>query len=129
MSERSAIPVLVCDDIEASHDHLVATFGFEPGGFHRDPHGTVVHGEVQWGDTTFWLHRVVGDMGLLTPDMAGSATGGMSVLVDDVDEHHRRALEAGADVRREPTDQPYGLREYEARDLDGHRWWFSQPLS
>ena len=23
--------------------------------------------------------------------------------------------------------QPYGQREYGARDLEGHRWWFGAP--
>jgi hypothetical protein len=23
---------------------------------------------------------------------------------------------------------PYGQREYGARDLEGHRWWFASPL-
>jgi uncharacterized glyoxalase superfamily protein PhnB len=31
-------------------------------------------------------------------------------------------------VEREPRDQPYGQREYSARDPEGHRWWFASPL-
>ena len=27
----------------------------------------------------------------------------------------------------EPQDTPYGQREYEAIDIEGHRWWFSMP--
>jgi uncharacterized glyoxalase superfamily protein PhnB len=26
-----------------------------------------------------------------------------------------------------PVDQPYGQREYGARDSEGHRWWFTTP--
>jgi len=29
----------------------------------------------------------------------------------------------------QPIDQPYGRREYGARDLEGHRWWFGTPTA
>jgi hypothetical protein len=31
-------------------------------------------------------------------------------------------------IESEPLDQPYGLREYGARDLEGHRFWFGSPV-
>jgi MerR family transcriptional regulator, thiopeptide resistance regulator len=40
-------------------------------------------------------------------------------MVDDVDAHHTRAAEAGAEIVYPPTDQPYGFREYSARDPEG----------
>lgn len=46
------------------------------------------------------------------------------VSVDDADAHHARALRAGADILKEPVDQPYGVREYGARDLEGQLWYF-----
>ena len=52
----------------------------------------------------------------------------MGVRVDDVDAHYARARAAGASIDGEPQDMPYGLREYGARDLEGHRWWFSSPV-
>jgi uncharacterized glyoxalase superfamily protein PhnB len=27
------------------------------------------------------------------------------------------------------VNQPYGQREYGARDLEGHRWWFGAPVN
>ena len=56
------------------------------------------------------------------------ASGGLVVHVDDVDAHCRRASAAGAKIETEPQNQPYGQREYEARDLEGHRWWFATPV-
>lgn len=49
----------------------------------------------------------------------GAATGTTAVMVEDVDAHHARAVEAGADIVYPPTDQPYGFREYSARDPEG----------
>jgi len=39
-----------------------------------------------------------------------------------------RAETFGAKIDSEPTDQPYGQREYGVRDAEGHRWWFASPL-
>jgi len=117
------IPLLVYEDIPAAHDFLVKAFGFESGGVMRNAEGQPVHGEVRAGDTTIWLHRVAPEHGL-----ASTLTGsGLVVHVDDVDAHFKHAKAAGVRTDSEPVDQPYGQREYGARDLEGHRWWFATP--
>ena len=40
----------------------------------------------------------------------------------------RQACVAGAEIEHEPQDQPYGVREYSVRDLEGRRWAFVTPL-
>jgi uncharacterized glyoxalase superfamily protein PhnB len=57
----------------------------------------------------------------------GMASSGLVVHVADVDEHYRHARAAGAHIDSEPVDMPYGQREYGARDIEGHRWWFFTP--
>ncbi|MGN6696072.1 MAG: VOC family protein [Aquihabitans sp.] len=49
-------------------------------------------------------------------------------LLDGVDEHCEHARAAGARIIAEPTDQFYGDRVYQALDLEGHRWSFSQTV-
>jgi uncharacterized glyoxalase superfamily protein PhnB len=49
-------------------------------------------------------------------------------MVDDVDAHHRHAVEQGATIVYGPVDQPYGYREYSARDLEGGLWSFMKEL-
>jgi Uncharacterized protein conserved in bacteria len=119
------IPLLVYKDIAAAHNFLVKAFGFDEGTVDRDPDGQPVHGEVHAGDMTIWLHRVTADHGL---DSTATASGGLVVHVDDVNAHYQRARAAGAKIETEPQDQPYGQREYEARDPEGHRWWFATPV-
>jgi uncharacterized glyoxalase superfamily protein PhnB len=51
------------------------------------------------------------------------------VKVDDVDAHHERARRHGAVTLGEPTDHPYGERQYSAVDLAGHRWTFTQAIA
>jgi MerR family transcriptional regulator, thiopeptide resistance regulator len=123
------IPVLTYQDIQAAHDFLVQAFGFTAGGVHRSPEGQAVHGEVRAGDVSIWLHRVTAEHQLDSPRAADVANSGLVVQVDDVDAHYARARSAGARIDGEPVDQPYGQREYGARDPEGHRWWFMMPLA
>jgi MerR family transcriptional regulator, thiopeptide resistance regulator len=123
------IPVLTYQDIAAAHDFLVQAFGFVAGGVERTPEGHAVHGEVRAGDATIWLHRVIAEHHLDSPVAADVANSGLFVYVDDVDAHYQRARSAGARIDSEPVNQPYGQREYGARDLEGHRWWFATPVS
>jgi len=123
------IPLLVYEDIEAAHAFLVEAFGFSPGRLDRDQDGRFTHGEVSAGAQVIWLHRVAIDHELVSASAQPAASGGLVVHVEDVDAHFDRARAAGARTSAAPTDQPYGRREYEARDLEGHRWWFGTPIS
>jgi len=85
----------------------------------------VVHGEVRVGESAIWLHRVLAEAQLDSPRSSDVANSGLVVYVDDVDAHCKQARAAGARIDSDPVDQPYGQREYGARDLEGHRWWFA----
>jgi uncharacterized glyoxalase superfamily protein PhnB len=122
------IALLVYEDIAAAHDFLVAAFGFESGGLHRDAAGRVVHGEVRAGEFAIWLHRVTAEHCLATPKSLPANSSGLVIQVDDVDAHYEYARTHGADVEKPPEDRPYGQREYGVADLEGHRWWFASPL-
>jgi uncharacterized glyoxalase superfamily protein PhnB len=125
---QRVIALLVYEDIAAAHDFLVEAFGFTPGSVERDARGAAVHGEVRAGELVIWLHRAAAESQLASPRALPAASSGIVVHVDDVDAHYRQARARGARVESEPTDQPYGQREYGARDPEGHRWWFATPL-
>src|SRR5687768_15785656 len=120
------IPLLVYSDIQAAHDFLVKAFGFESGGVQRDATGQAVHGEVRAGTAAIWLHRVTAEHQLAS---TGAANSGLVVFVDDVDAHYERARASGSQIDSAPQDMPYGQREYGARDIEGHCWWFAAPLN
>jgi MerR family transcriptional regulator, thiopeptide resistance regulator len=124
---QTITPVLVYEDIKAAHDFLVDAFGLEPGGVTVGSDDRPVHGEVRVGGAAIWLHRVSPEHELSAASALATQSGGLAVLVDDVDAHHQHARAAGARIDTGPTDQPYGRREYGARDLEGHRWWFGTP--
>ncbi|MEJ7583424.1 MAG: MerR family transcriptional regulator [Acidimicrobiales bacterium] len=122
------ISILVYSDLEAAHEFLVRVFGLGVGQLTRDDEGRVVHGEIQAGDGVLWLHPEKPESGLASPRSLGAVTASVAVMVDDVDAHFRHAAEHGAVIEYEPVDQPYGYREYSARDDEGHLWSFMRSL-
>lgn len=125
MGAQNVVPLLIYEDIAAVQDFLVTAFGFERGILERDGEGRVVHGEVSMGGTGIWLHRATAAHGLASPRALSAVSCGLVVLVPDVDAHFERARAAGAQIDREPEDQPYDQREYAARDPEGGRWYFA----
>jgi len=122
------IATLVYRDVAAALEHLTTVFGLGPGGLTTDPDGVVVHGEVEVGSGSVWLHPESPDFNLASPMTHDSSTATMVVIVDDVDKHHALAVANGATVRYAPVDQPYGYREYGAVDVEGHLWSFMKAL-
>jgi uncharacterized glyoxalase superfamily protein PhnB len=122
------ISVLVYADLDAAFEYLVRVFRLGPGRLTRDGQGRAVHGELQAGDGVVWLHPEQQELGLASPRTLGAATASVAVMVDDVDAHFRHAARQGAPIDYEPMDQPYGYREYGARDCDGGLWAFMKPL-
>ena len=103
-------------------------FGLGPGELTLDADGCAVHGELEAGNGVVWLHPESPTFGLASPRTVGTATATMAVMVDDVDAHHRRTVERGGTIAYPPVDQPYGYREYGARDAEGGLWSFMRPL-
>lgn len=124
---HSTTALLVYDDPAAAQDYLVRVFGLAAGPVHRDGNGRAVHAEVRAGDQVIWLHPAGEDF--QSPRALGAATGMTVIAVDDADAHHARSLEVGAEIIEDPIDQDYGVREYGARDLEGHLWFFHSPLA
>jgi PhnB protein len=135
---NSAVPMLSYEDVGAAIDWLTLAFGFEESGDRfSDDEGRVTHAELSLDGATVFL-------GWPGPDYRGPkrlaeqnervarllATpwvfDGVQVKVSDLDAHYERAREGGAEILREPEDQPFG-RLYSAADLEGHRWMFMQP--
>lgn len=122
------LTLLVYRDIELAQRHLVDVLGLGEGELSRDADGRIVHGEVFAGDGVIWMHPESVEFRLASPVSSGTASHCMAVDVDDVEAHHRRSAAAGAEIVYGPTDMPYGVREYAARDREGGLWSFMQPL-
>ncbi|MFC0528382.1 VOC family protein [Phytohabitans kaempferiae] len=117
---RSIYPTFRYTDAKAAIDWLVTAFGFEVTTVHEAPDGTVAHAELTYATGMIMIgQRKDAPAGI--PDADDWR---VYVAVDDVDAHHARAVAAGAEVVMPLTDQPYGSREYGARDIEGNPWSF-----
>jgi uncharacterized glyoxalase superfamily protein PhnB len=122
---QSLYPVFRYRDPDAAVDWLGQAFGCEERVVYRDDDDGFRHGELRLEGNLVMvgLADEAGWLGGEEPRPLGS-TGSVYVAVDDVDAHHARARTAGAKIVRELVDQPYGSREYSARDLEGNLWSF-----
>ena len=119
--------LLMVTDLDASTAFYRDVVGLDPD--------AVEEGNVEFatGDCTLVLEsdfdrNVLDAFGL---DEPGDDRGGgviVAVEVDDVDAVHRRADEAGVDVRMEPTDVDWGRRMALLADPDGYVVEVSAPL-
>jgi PhnB protein len=118
-------PYLLYEDGAAAIEFLTNAFGFEEHTRVEDA-GVVNHAELRLGDDTVMLGQPGEDY--RSPKHAGHYNALVHVYVDDVDAHFERAKAAGAEILQEPTDQEYGDRRYDAKDLEGHFWSFATAL-
>lgn len=124
---HSITGLLVYDDVDAAHDYIVRVFGLATGHIERDPEGSAGYREVRAGDQVIGLHRSHSNE-FRSPRSVGAVTGMTVIAVDDADAHCSRSVDAGAEIVQELVDQPYGIREYGARDPEGQLWYFHSPL-
>jgi uncharacterized glyoxalase superfamily protein PhnB len=122
---QTVTPYLLYEDAGAAVEWLAKAFGFREA--ERIEHeGVVAHAELDVGDgSRIFLGGPGGDY--RNPKAVGR-TSLVYVYVEDVDAHHARAKDAGAEIVEEPHDEPYGDRRYAAEDPEGHVWYFATPL-
>lgn len=114
MNVGPIVPEIPYDDTRGAAAWLVRAFGFQEKlriGSHR-------------------IQMRVGDEGGFVVVERRSEDGVCRTMVpvSDAREHCMRARAAGAVIVQEPTDRPYGERQYTARDIGGHLWTFSQTV-
>ena len=117
----TVIPVLTYPDVRAAVSWLGQAFDFTERVRIGDSHRS----QLSVGDGAV----IVADDGSeRRPPSGDGVTHSVMVRVDDVPAHCAQARRAGARIVMEPTDFPFGERQYTAEDLAGHRWTFSQTL-
>lgn len=114
-------PALHYRDPEAALEWLKRAFGFEEKAIYRADDGHIQHVELRLGDGLVMFGGLPAD-----ESRPGAAQPPVTIyaVVSDPDGHYERARLAGAEIVRELADQPYGSREYGARDLEGNVWSF-----
>ena|SRR5579884_3116541 len=118
----TVIPELVYPDVRAAVAWLTQAFGFTE----RVRIGEDHRSQLRFGDGALIVADVRGDR---RPPRPGEATHAVMVRVEDARAHCERARAHGARILMQPTDFPYGERQYNAEDPYGHRWTFTQTLA
>jgi len=110
-------------DAKAAVKQLTEAFGFTELAVYENEDGLVAHAELVQGNGAVMLGSR-GTGSAYDKLMKDAGPTGVYVVVDDVDAHHRHAVEHGAEILMPPTDQDYGSRDYMARDVEGNVWSF-----
>jgi uncharacterized glyoxalase superfamily protein PhnB len=115
---------------------LEAAFGFETTTLVTEPNGRVGYSEMSFHGGQVSINSeftgdIIGGVRMVSPlELDGRCTQFIRVHIPEgIDEHYKRARDAGARITQEPQDQFYGERTYRALDLEGHVWNFAQPIA
>jgi uncharacterized glyoxalase superfamily protein PhnB len=114
------IPTLRYDDARAAITWLVDTLGFTPSFVTPETGEKVGHAQLRWGNGMVMLaSKTDGGDGRLAVEQGPSW---VYVVVDDIDAHHARAVERGAEILQPLTEEGYGGKGYSVRDPEGNVW-------
>jgi uncharacterized glyoxalase superfamily protein PhnB len=86
------------------------------------PGGSVMHAELNIGDSVVMLGEEAKERGALSPQSIGGSPVSLLIYVEDVDASFARADKAGCTVQMPPTDMFWGDRYGQLVDPFGHRW-------
>jgi PhnB protein len=88
------------------------------------PGGTIAHAEIEIGDSVVIVEDEDPQRGTKAPRPGGAASSAswLFIYVDDVDSVIKRAVDLGATMQRQASDQFYGDRDGHIVDPFGHGW-------
>jgi predicted enzyme related to lactoylglutathione lyase len=103
------VPILNVKDFAVSMEYYVNQLGFSKKWDWGDPpsFGCVARGKIEI---------------FLSEGGQGQAGTWISIFVADVDALHEEYKKSGAILRQSPTNMPWGVREMNVQDPDGHRF-------
>jgi uncharacterized glyoxalase superfamily protein PhnB len=117
---RTVTPYLVVADADLELVFLKAAFGGVETQCHRNSDNSVMHAEIQIGDSLVML----GQAG----DQWKALNAALYLWVQNVDGTYAKALQAGAQSQSPPEDKPYGHRNAGVVDRNGITWWIGAPV-
>ena len=122
---QALTPSIVVSDARRAMDWYVEVLGAQRRGeLYVNADGTIGHAEVAIGDAVLMFSEASGlwpEVPVRAPDSPATFSHSLHLDVNDVDAATERARRGGAQVEREPADQPYG-RSSVIVDPFGHRW-------
>ncbi len=117
---RTITPYLVVQDADAAMKFLKEGFGATEASCERKADKTVMHAEMQVGNSLIMLGQA--------HEIGQALKAALYVWVPDVDATYAQALQAGAASLSAPEDKPYGHRNAGVVDQNGITWWIGSPI-
>ena len=109
-----AAPVLVVQDVLLSVEHYRDALGFKI--------------EFTYGDPTFYAgverDNVIIHLQAASETKRRPGHGAINIFVTEVDALYAELKSRGAQTLGEPKDYPYGMRDFDVRDIDGNQLCF-----
>ena len=117
---HTVTPYIVVEDAAGLIDFMGKAFGGKERMRMDGEDGTIMHAEVEIGDSVIMIGGASGEF--------SPKTAMLHLYVPDVDALYQQAINAGAESKREPADQEYGDRSAGVRDRWGNEWWLATHI-
>ena len=112
---HTVTPYLVATDAQKVVEFATRAFDAKVGEEMRREDGTIMHAELQIGDSRIMLGQA--------NEQHKAMPCALYLYVPDTDTTYKKALAAGAVSTMEPANQFYGDRNAGVRDQNGNLWW------
>ncbi len=123
MNDQTTLkPHLICTDAKAAIAFYERVFGATPGMVLHRPDGMLMHAELCFGTSSFYLAETCPEYGAHDPKSLGGSPVTLHLQVPDCDAVFGRAVEAGCTVRMPMADMFWGDRYGMVVDPWGHVW-------
>ena len=119
---HSVTPALVVRDAAAAIDFYTRAFGAVELGRMLAPDGSIMHAEIQIGDSRIMLGEENEQWGTRSPLLTNGNPGSLHLYVPDADASYDRAIKEGAKPRYPLEDAFWGDRYGKITDPFGHEW-------
>ena len=128
LGHQRIVPQLTYSDAAAAIEWLCRVFGFSEVRRMAVGDGRIGNAALSLLGEQIMLASAFEEAHTVSPRGLPGVHQQITVHVDDVDAHFERARAEGAEILSEPADQFWGARMYWVRDLEGHQWFFQQPV-
>ncbi len=115
-------PYLAVDDAARAIEFYERALGAKEASRMAAPGGKIAHAELEIGDSRIMLSDPFPGTSTSPPGELGGTSASVFLYVEDVDAVVQRAVDAGATLTMEVSDQFWGDRFGAFRDPFGHVW-------
>jgi len=119
---------LTVKDASNALDFYAKAFGAEEIYRFPTPEGGIAHAEFMLGNTRIYISDEAPEWHALAMADGATASCLFSIMAEDCEKSHHRAIEAGAEALSEPQDYFWGTRSSIIKDPYGYRWAFVQRI-